>query len=72
MNPLPGFTIPTGTRRRASCTGHRRSLSLLDQGVPENLDVVEKEFIPLQHLDDPFKGMAEKSCELLEQFRLLT
>ena len=27
--PPPGLTMPTGTRRRASCTGQRRSLSLL-------------------------------------------
>jgi DNA helicase II / ATP-dependent DNA helicase PcrA len=38
----------------------------------ENLEVVETELIPLQHLDDPFKGMAEKFYEMLEQFRLLT
>jgi DNA helicase II / ATP-dependent DNA helicase PcrA len=38
----------------------------------ENLEVVENELIPVQHLDDPFKGMAEKFYELLEQFRLLT
>jgi hypothetical protein len=38
----------------------------------KNLEVVENELIPLQHLDDPFKGMAEKFYELLEQFRLLT
>ena len=38
----------------------------------ENLEVVENELIPLQDLDDPFKGMAEKFYELLEQFRLLT
>jgi DNA helicase-2/ATP-dependent DNA helicase PcrA len=38
----------------------------------ENLAVVENELIPLQKLEDPFKGMAEEFCELLEQFRLLT
>ena len=38
----------------------------------ENLEVVENELIPLEQLDDPFKGMAEKFYELLEQFRLLT
>jgi hypothetical protein len=38
----------------------------------ENLEVVENELIPLERLDDPFKGMAEKFYELLEQFRLLT
>ena len=38
----------------------------------ENLEVVENELISLEQLDDPFKGMAEKFYELLEQFRLLT
>jgi DNA helicase II / ATP-dependent DNA helicase PcrA len=38
----------------------------------ENLEVVENELIPLEQLDDPFKGMAGKFYELLEQFRLLT
>jgi DNA helicase II / ATP-dependent DNA helicase PcrA len=38
----------------------------------ENLEVVENELIPLQQLDDPFKAMAGKFYELLEQFRLLT
>lgn len=38
----------------------------------ENLEVVENELIPLEQLDDPFRGMAEKFYELLEQFRLLT
>jgi DNA helicase II / ATP-dependent DNA helicase PcrA len=38
----------------------------------ENLEVVENELIPLQQLDDPFKKMAQKFYELLEQFRLLT
>jgi hypothetical protein len=38
----------------------------------ENLEVVENELIPLLQLDDPFKAMAGKFYELLEQFRLLT
>ena len=38
----------------------------------ENLEVVENELIPLQQLDNPFKGMAERFYELLEQFRFLT
>ncbi len=38
----------------------------------ENLEVVENELIPLQQLDDPFKAMAGKFYELLEQFRLLS
>jgi DNA helicase II / ATP-dependent DNA helicase PcrA len=37
-----------------------------------NLEVVENELIPLEQLDEPFKGMAEKFYELLEEFRLLT
>ena len=37
-----------------------------------NLEVVENELIPLAELDEPFKAMAEKFYELLEQFRLLT
>jgi hypothetical protein len=42
------------------------------KAFPENLEVAENELIPLRHLDDPFKGMAWKFCQLLEQFRLLT
>ena len=37
-----------------------------------NLEVVENELIPLQQLDDPFKGMAQKFYELLGPFQLLT
>jgi hypothetical protein len=36
----------------------------------ENLEVVENELIPLAEPDDPFKAMAEKFCQLLEEFRL--
>lgn len=38
----------------------------------KNLEVVENELIPLAELDEPFRGMAEKFYELLDQFRLLT
>ena len=44
----------------------------VDQGFLENLDVVENELISLEQLDDPFKAMAVKFYELLDQFRLLT
>jgi DNA helicase II / ATP-dependent DNA helicase PcrA len=37
----------------------------------ENLEVVENELISLSELDDPFKAMAGKFCQLLEEFRLL-
>lgn len=37
-----------------------------------NLEVVENELIPLTDLDEPFRGMAGKFYELLDQFRLLT
>lgn len=37
-----------------------------------NLEVVENGLIPLSDLDEPFRGMAEKFYQLLEQFRLLT
>ena len=37
-----------------------------------NLEIVENELIPLTELDEPFRGMAEKFYQLLEQFRLLT
>jgi DNA helicase II / ATP-dependent DNA helicase PcrA len=42
------------------------------KAFPENLEVVDNELTPLQQLDDPFKAMAQKFYELLEQFRLLT
>jgi DNA helicase-2/ATP-dependent DNA helicase PcrA len=38
----------------------------------KNLEVVENELIPLPELDEPFRGMAEKFYQLLDQFRLLT
>ena len=38
----------------------------------ENLEVVENELIPLPELGDPFKAMAQKFYQLLEEFRLLT
>ena len=37
-----------------------------------NLEVVENELIPLTDLDEPFRVVAEKFYQLLEQFRLLT
>jgi hypothetical protein len=37
----------------------------------ENLEVAENELIPVRQLDDPFKAMAQKLCELLEQVRLI-
>ena len=37
-----------------------------------NLKLVENKLIPLSDLDEPFRGMAEKFYQLLEQFRLLT
>ena len=37
-----------------------------------NLEVVENELIPLAELEEPFRGMAEKFYQLLDQFRLLT
>ncbi len=37
-----------------------------------NLDVAENELIPLTALEEPFRGMAEKFYQLLDQFRLLT
>jgi DNA helicase-2/ATP-dependent DNA helicase PcrA len=41
------------------------------KAFPENLELVENELIPLPELGDPFKAMAEKFCQLLEEFRLL-
>ncbi|HUZ52939.1 MAG TPA: ATP-dependent DNA helicase, partial [Streptosporangiaceae bacterium] len=37
-----------------------------------NLEVVENELIPVTELQEPFRGMAEKFYQLLDQFRLLT
>jgi DNA helicase II / ATP-dependent DNA helicase PcrA len=59
-------------RARAAPAGPDRQGVHLDQGVPRNLEVVENKLIPLPELEDPFKAMAEKFCQLLEEFRLLT
>jgi hypothetical protein len=58
-------------RARAAPQGPHRQGVHLDQGVLENLEVAENELIPLPELDDPFTAMAQKFCQLLEEFRLV-
>jgi DNA helicase II / ATP-dependent DNA helicase PcrA len=75
------FDVLDGRRLTAFLCREAPALSLKDlkgtlfnsiRAFRENLEVVENELIPLQQLDDPFKAMAGKFYELLEQFRLLT